>query len=290
MSVRTHYLNEKINKNDIIDTLKNLEISLENSDLPTSKQSEIRKKVVLNLRTGFNQQKHVNINDRNLNSKITKTKAFIKNNPDIMFTTSDQGNVTVCLQKTEYHAKMLKLLSDTTTYETIKKNPFKKLQTNTSTSLKNLNNNNYLRTKFHNNSLSCTNTTLAKCYDLPKIHKKYVPVRPIISLINSPTQFLSKTIYNEIKSSIKLPSSHINNSLDLKIKINSVIIPDDYILLSLDVTSLFTNIPLQLVLDSLNKIFDSIHNKCKIPLIEIVMCTKFLFNNTFFSFNNEYYR
>ena len=49
-------INEKINKNDIIDTLKNLEISLENSDLPTSKQSEIREKVVSNLRTGFNQQ------------------------------------------------------------------------------------------------------------------------------------------------------------------------------------------------------------------------------------------
>ena len=63
---------------------KNLEISLENS----SKQSEIREKVVLNLRTGFNQQKHVNFNDRNLNSKIAKTKAFIKNNPDMMFITS----------------------------------------------------------------------------------------------------------------------------------------------------------------------------------------------------------
>ena len=87
-----------------------------------------------------------------------------------------------------------------------------------------------------------------------------------------------------------MPSSHINNSLDLKLKVNSVIIADDYILLSLDVTSLFTNIPLQLVLDSLDKRFDSIHNKCKIPFIEIVMCTKSLFNNTFFSFNNEYYR
>ena len=66
--------------------------------------------------------------------------------------------------------------------------------------------------------------------------------------------------------------------------------PYDYILLSLDVTSLFTNIPLQLVLDSLDKIFVSIHNKCKIRFNEIVMCTKFLFNNTFFSFYNEYYR
>ena len=126
---------------------------MENSDLPVSKQSEIRKKVVLNLRTGFKQQRHVNINDRKLNTKIAKTKACIKNNPDVVFTTSHKGNVTVCLQKTEYQEKMLKLLSDTNIYEIIKKNPLKKLQTNTSTILKNLNNNNYLRTKFNNNAV-----------------------------------------------------------------------------------------------------------------------------------------
>ena len=185
---------------------------------------------------------------------------------------------------------MLKLLSDTTTYEIIKKNPLKKLQTDTSTILKNLNDNNYLRTKFHNNALSCTNTTLAKCYGLPKIHKKDVPFRPIISLINSPTHFLAKIIYNEIKHSIKIPASHINNSLHLKQKLESVIIPDDHILLSLDVISLFTNIPLQLVLDSLDRRFEYIHNKCKIPFHDIVTCTKFLFSNTFFSFNNKFYR
>ena len=89
-----------------------------------------------------------------------------------------------------------------------------------------------------------------------------------------------------------MPSSHINNILDLKLKLNSFTIPDDYIFLSLDVTSLFTSLftPLQLVLDSLDRRFDSLHNKCKIPFNEIVTCTKFLFNNTFFSFNNDYYR
>ena len=47
---------------------------------------------------------------------------------------------------------------------------------------------------------------------------------------------------------------------------------------------------MQLVLDSLDRRFDSLHNKCKIPFNEIVTCTQFLFNNTFFSFNNDYYR
>ena len=69
---------------------------------------------------------------------LWKTKDFIKNNPDIWFTTSDKGNVTVCLLKMEYYTKLENLLSDKTTYEHFKKNPLKKLQTDTSTILKNL--------------------------------------------------------------------------------------------------------------------------------------------------------
>ena len=42
-----------------------------------------------------------------------------------MFTTSDKENLTVYLQETEYQEKMLKLLSETTTYVIIKKNPLK---------------------------------------------------------------------------------------------------------------------------------------------------------------------
>ena len=261
-----------------------------NSELSPSKQSAIRQKIVTNLTSAFLKQRHAKPQEKNFKRKVTNTIKFIKNNSDIWFTTSDKGNVTVCLSKTEYNEKMQLLLSDTTVYEKIKKNPLKKLQLDTSTILKNLNNNDYLCTKFHNNSLSCSNTTLAKCYGLPKIHKKDVPFRPIISLVNSPTHFLAKIIYNEIKSSIKIPESHIDNSFHLKQKLNSVIIPEDHILLSLDVTSLFTNIPLQLVLDSIDRRFDSIHNRCKIPFNEIITCTKFLFSNTFFSFNNNFYR
>ena len=31
-----------------------------------------------------------------------------------------------------------------------------------------------------------SNTVLAKCYDLPRVHKQDTPLRPLISLINSP--------------------------------------------------------------------------------------------------------
>lgn len=58
--------------------------------------------------------------------------------------------------------------------------------------LKHLNENDFLKHKFHNNQLTIINISLAKCYGLLKMHKGNVPFRPIISLIGSPTYFLDK--------------------------------------------------------------------------------------------------
>ena len=65
-------------------------------------------------------------------------------------------------------------------------------------------------------------------------------MRPIISSINSPTRFLAKVINEELKNSVKLPKSHINNSFELKEKFQNIILDDDHVIFSLDVNSLFT--------------------------------------------------
>ena len=73
------------------------------------------------------------------------------NNPDIFFTKADKGNVTVCLKESEYIIKMNNLLSDTSTYISIDKNPLRKLQEKTSKILKIFNDNEFLKQKYHNN-------------------------------------------------------------------------------------------------------------------------------------------
>ena len=148
---------------------------------------------------------------------------------------------------------MADLLLNTSTYIPITRNPFKKLQSSTSNILKRLNDNDFFKYKFHNNQLTLTNTVLAKCYGSLKIHKQDTPLRPIIPLINSPTIFLAKILYDELRDSIKVPKSHLNDSLDLKKKLEDIVVDDDLVLLSLDVSSLFTNVPCDLVLKSLDR-------------------------------------
>lgn len=92
--------------------------------------------------------------------------------------------------------------------------------------------------------MATADIVLAKCYGLPKVHKTNFPMRSIISLFNSSTYLLAKYLYNDLNKNIQLPKSHLNNSFEHIEKINNFIIPDDYVLISLDVTSLFTNVSL----------------------------------------------
>ena len=188
------------------------------------------------------------------------------------------------MNRNDYVKKMEELFSDNTTYKLVKRNPLRSLQKKVKIILQSLNNQKYLIHNYHNNQLTQSHTMLAKAYWLPTLHKPNHPYRPIISLINSPTHFLATIIYNDLKKAISLPKSHINNSLKFRKKIENISIPDNYILLSLDVSSLFTNVPKELVIKALDKRFSKINTNCFLPFVEIIKCTKFLFDNTFFKF------
>ena len=214
--------------------------------------------------------------DRNFTNKSKVTKQFLGKNPDIFFTNAYKGNLSVWLKKLTNNIP-------------ITRNPFKKLQSSTSNILKRLNDNNFLKYTFHNN-LTLTDTVLAKCYGLPKIHKQDTTLRPIISLINSPTHFLVKILYDDSR---QYKSREITFKGQFwsqkKKKLADHVVDDDHVLLSLEVFSLFTNVPCDLTLKSLDHRCQLIHNKCRILFDEIINFTKFLFENTYFTFNNNVY-
>ena len=105
-----------------------------------------------------------------------------------------------------------------------------------------------------------------------------------------PTHFLAKIIDNTLRYCFKNPASHIDNSFVLNEKLADKFIPHGYILVSLDIISLFTNIPLELVLRSLDKRFHKIQSSSKIPFVNIIDIVKFLFDNTYFLFDNTIYK
>ena len=85
-------------------------------------------------------------------------------------------------------------------------------------------------------------------YGLPKIHKPDTPLRPIVSFYTSPTYGLSKHLVGILSPLVGKTSSAVRNSREFISFCQSVSLRDE-VLISFDVISLFTKIPIDLALE-----------------------------------------
>ena len=130
---------------------------------------------------------------------------------------------------------------------------------------------------------------MSRIYGLPKIHKSNIPLRPVVPTIGTPTYFLAKQVSRILNNVIKKPPSYIKNSFELIQKISNLNIPDGYILISLDATSLFTNIPTDLIEKSIDRRCCSLLQNTRVTIDDWHEVIEFLSNNTYFQFNGKYY-
>ena len=153
------------------------------------------------------------------------------------------------------------LVNDQATYLKLDKNPLEELRKNTQEFPTIWNVNSFLEKEYHRFSLTQTDTVLPKLYDLPKVHKLYIDeagirrykLRSVLSTVNTPTHKFAKYFNSLLSNCTKRPDSYIKNSHYFIQKISQIHIPDNHMLMSLDASSLFTNVPIELVKNSLDK-------------------------------------
>ena len=100
-----------------------------------------------------------------------------------------------------------------------------------------------LITEINLNHLSLESCSEAKFYMLPKIHKKDISERPICSSGNHPTSRISKFVNEHIKKYVPQTKSYRDTRNFIKTIRDLGPIPDGAILCTLDVSSLYTDIP-----------------------------------------------
>ena len=107
----------------------------------------------------------------------------------------------------------------------------------------------YIRTYFKKfgeetvKSLLSSGTNPGKLYGLVKVHNNGNPIRPVVSMINSPEYKLAKFLDFLIKS--YMPDAKMIQSMDEFLdKIENFRFNPNQMLVSFDVVSLFTNVPL----------------------------------------------
>jgi len=93
-----------------------------------------------------------------------------------------------------------------------------------------------------------------------------------------------------IKNSIPEASSSVRNSYHLVNKLDGIVFEPNCKLASLDVVSLFTNVPHEWMYESISKRWEFITLNTKITKEEFLKAIKLILNSTYFSFNKIIYK
>ncbi|XP_071441632.1 uncharacterized protein [Hetaerina americana] len=197
----------------------------------------------------------------------------LSRNKDITILPADKGNATVILKTEDYRRKILDLLDDAA-YRKLSRDPTESITKRTVELIKKSN----IPTEISRN-LRPQAPAPPRMYGLPKIHKTGIPLRPIVSAIGSPTYNLAKYLTGVLAPHVGNCSHHVKNSADFINTLRGIHLNPSDIMISLDVVSLFTRVPLQETLSLLEKKFDA----------DTVKLFHHALTSTYFTFDNSYY-
>ena len=138
----------------------------------------------------------------------------LKEDKDIVILKADKGNCTVIMDRPDYDRKINALLNDNDIYSKLvtKRNPINNITKDVNGFVYQLLLDNKIKPdKYY--WLHCSKAVMPRFYGLPKIHKVNVPLRPIMSFVNSTTYNISKFLSIIIKPLMTNRFS-VKNSID----------------------------------------------------------------------------
>ncbi len=226
----------------------------------------------------------------NWNKLVFKTKNFFKANSNLLVLKTDKTNRTIIMDIEEYDRKLELLLSDAQTYQAVDKDPTPTIARMNNELINILFKNNRidLHTK---NKLICHNGVSPRIYGLVKDHKEGNPLRPVVSFINSPTYQTAKFVCN-LLSNLSSNQYNIKDSFQFYHNIKTHTIPSEHIIISLDVKSLFTNIPIKLATDIIADKWEKLQSitQTKLTKVEFFQLLSLCCDEGYLVHKAKYYR
>ena len=210
----------------------------------------------------------------------------------IVILPADKGNATVILDKDEYEQKAMEILAKPP-FRKLKRDPTKRNESRVNDGLKRLLNRKAIDKATYNSlRVSLNGSRPPLFYGSVKIHKPDRPLRPIVSATGSSTYNLSKHVGNILADYVKQGSSFLRDTRDFVAQLGGIKVSEDEILVSFDVKSLFTSVP---VTDAINTIKDIItsddefEDRYKISTSTLIEMIRISLASTSFQFRSEHY-
>ena len=205
-----------------------------------------------------------------------------------MVLTVDKGVSMVVMDREEYIQKSEELLNQPS-YKILQADPTTKYKNKLISLLKSIKSeggkdeNTYKR-------LYPTGATPPKYYGLPKVHKLWMALRPIISNIGSVTYTTAKELSRILKPLVGRSPHHVMNNLDFLESIRGIQLQPEECMLSYDVEALFTSVPIESAISIIKKHLEEdkeLHQRTAMSVNQITCLLKFCLNTTYFTFQGK---
>ena len=180
-------------------------------------------------------------NRDNLSNNERKALKDLQKRMDIDIKPADKGSATVVMSHEDYVAEAMRQLNNPQHYQHLQDDPSQEFSTEITTFLKGMKENRATDQKSFE-YLTPTHVRPAHFYLVPKIQKLGNPGRPIVSSCGAPTE-ISHFVDYHLRPHVQLPS-YLKDTIDFLRKLSNMPeLPPGTLLVTLDVISLYTNIP-----------------------------------------------
>lgn len=276
------------NRIPIIKTLSAVENALFNNPAANN----IRARVINITRNFINNYNRSKNSDKFLLIMVNETRKFLKENQQIVVIRADKGNATIIMNRADYEKSMDKLLCDTHTYKKTKINPTTRIEKKVNNMIKYWRLTNRIDDEQERN-LQTHNSVAPAIYGLGKLHKwkmrELLPFRPVVATVQSPTYKISDVISKCFSKFIHFSPFRLRDSWQFSQIIKDMKIPKGYKMISLDATSLFTNIPKELCIRAIENRWTTISQHTFLSKEMFIDTVKLIMDESYFRYGDSYY-
>ena len=225
----------------------------------------------------------------NLSRKERKALTALRKRTDIAIKPADKGSGTGIMDHSWYVNECDRQFNDTKYYQKQSSDLTNKVQEGVKEYTTRLHKDNLIASETLKYLSSNSEPKAGRFYILPKIHKQGNPGRPIISSNGQPTKRISEFVHYHLKPLVQNLPSFIKDITHFLLQLQKLgPVPDNALLVTLDVFSLYTNIPHNEGIDAC-RYFLNTRQDSSIPAQNICYLIRMILTMNNFSFNNEHY-
>ena len=221
----------------------------------------------------------------------------LRNDPGIVIKPADKGSGTVILDREDYVYEALRQLEDPSTYRPLTEPIYPETAKKITKILLSLEDQGYLKPDQVDFLTPPPEPRPRRFYLLPKIHKptskwtvpgRIPPGRPVISDCSSESYEVAQYIDSFLLPLSMTHPAYVKDSFDFLRKIRSIQVPADCLLVTCDVSSMYTNIQNEPGIQSIANIFEANpdHARPDKEILELLRlnleCNDFEFDGQFF--------